>query len=61
MKEYKVQWVKSSIVTESMGISKNALNIKRCRSILVEGLHWRKAPDNVIYYNLCEIQNWIEG
>lgn len=52
-------WVKSNIIFREMGISLNALNKKRYRSIWIEGIHWTKAKDNVIYYDIDEIQRWI--
>ncbi|CAI2335100.1 hypothetical protein CGG79_20170 [Vibrio parahaemolyticus] len=54
-----IMWVKSNIIYREMGISLNALNKKRYRSIWVEGVHWMKAKDNVIYYEIDEIQRWI--
>ncbi|WP_318451470.1 excisionase family protein [Photobacterium leiognathi] len=57
----KKTWVKQKIITEVIGISKNALNKKRYRSIFIENIHWKKAPDNMIYYNLPEIIKWIES
>ncbi|MFC1503302.1 excisionase family protein [Pseudomonadota bacterium] len=52
-------WVTHKIITQKMGITKAALDTKRYRGILIEGVHWKKAIDNVIYYNIKEINNWI--
>ncbi len=52
-------WVKPIIIQEKMGLSINALNKKRYRSIWIEGIHWIKAKDNVIYYEIDQIQRWI--
>ncbi|WP_122975716.1 excisionase family protein [Vibrio coralliirubri] len=52
-------WVKSNIIQRKMGLSIHAINKKRYRSIWVEGIHWIKARDNVIYYDIDEIQRWV--
>ena len=55
----KLGWVKARIIEELKGITQGALKKKRERGILVEGIHWRKAADNVIYFNYERLEEFL--
>lgn len=56
-----MKWVRANVIFQNTGISKFSLDKWRYRSVFIEGIHWVKAPDRRIYYNIQEIQNWIES
>lgn len=55
----KIGWVKPCIVERLKGISEGALRKKKEGKILVEGIHWHRAPDNVIYYHFENIDKFL--
>ena len=54
-------WVLINIVSETTGYSDDAIRAKKARGQWKEGIHWRKAPDNRVVFNLVAIQNWLGG
>jgi hypothetical protein len=52
-------WVKGKKTEEIKGISVGALRKKREAGFFIEGLHWRKAKDNVIYYHFEAIDRFM--
>ncbi|NRA54098.1 MAG: hypothetical protein HRU23_08140 [Gammaproteobacteria bacterium] len=56
----KLGWVKAKKIEDLKGITVGALKKKRERGVLVEGVHWRKAPDNVIYFNYERLDEFLE-
>jgi len=52
-------WVKPIIIEKIKGITAGALRKKRESGFLIEEKHWRRATDNVIYYNFEEIDRFI--
>jgi len=55
----KLGWVKPKKIEELKGITIEALKKKRERGVYIEGIHWRRAPDNVIYFNYENIDLFI--
>ena len=54
-------WVLIGRVVEHTGYSDDAIRAKKRRGEWTEGLHWRKAPDNRVVFNLMTIQAWMGG
>jgi hypothetical protein len=52
-------WVKPIIIERFKGITAGALRKKRESGFLIEEQHWRRAKDNVIYYNFEEVDRVI--
>ena len=55
------KWITIKKLSELIGYSVFSINKKRQRGIWVEGIHWRKAPDNRVLMNLEAIYKWVEG
>ncbi|HYC42290.1 MAG TPA: excisionase family protein [Noviherbaspirillum sp.] len=56
-----MRWVLIKLLMQHSGYSENAIRAKIKKGVWLEGLHWRKAPDGRIHFNLEAIQSWIEG
>lgn len=56
----KSNWVKDTIIERDKGITKHAIRKKRERGYWVEGVHFKKGPDGVYYYDINAINEWIE-
>lgn len=57
----KLGWVKPRVIENLKGITEGALKKKRERGLLLEGFHWRKASDNVIYFNYERLDEFLEN
>lgn len=57
----KSNWVKDTVVEREKGITKKAIAHKRQGGVWLEGVHYKKAPDGVFYYDLNAINEWIEA
>lgn len=53
-------WVLINKLSDATGYTDDAVRAKRKRGVWIEGVHWRKAPDGRLFFNLPEIQKWIE-
>jgi len=56
----KLGWVKPIIIEQLKGITINALRQKCKRGLLIEETHWRKADDNVIYFNFENLEEYLD-
>ena len=56
-----MKWVELCKYTELTGDTKDAVNAKRKNGIWIEGVHWKKGPDNKIWINIQEVERWVEG
>ena len=54
-------WVLIEKLTMETGYTGNAIRAKARRGVWTEGIHWRKAPDNRMVFNLGAIQRWMGG
>lgn len=54
-------WVLARMVTAHTGYTDDAIRAKKRRGEWREGIHWRKAPDNRIVFNLTSINRWMGG
>lgn len=59
MQFIRLGWVKPIIIEKFKGITGGSLRKKRESGFLIEERHWRRAEDNVIYYNFEAIDNRI--
>jgi hypothetical protein len=56
-----IKWVLINKVSESIGYSDDAIRAKRSKGVWLENIHWRKAPDGRLVFNLEAIQKWMES
>ena len=56
-----MKWVLINKVIELVGYSDDAIRKKISSGFWLKGVHWTKAPDGRILFNLEAIQQWIEG
>lgn len=56
-----MKWVLINKVIELVGYTDDAIRAKIKKGVWLSGLHWRKAPDGRLVFNLEAIQKWIEG
>ena len=54
-------WVLIKKVSELTGYSDDAIRAKKSKGVWLEKIHWIKAPDGRILFNLEKINKWIEG
>lgn len=59
MKEVKAVWVLISKVTELTGYTDDAIRAKKKRGEWIEGMHWWKAPDNRVVFDMVLINRWM--
>ncbi|BES72222.1 hypothetical protein RE428_32400 [Marinobacter nanhaiticus D15-8W] len=52
------KWVLERRLTELTGLTKDQIKIRR--KLWVEGRQYRKATDGCLWYNLEEIERWVE-
>lgn len=55
------RWVLIKSLAALSGYSENAIRAKMKKGVWIDGVHYRKAPDGRILFNLEAIQSWIEG
>lgn len=56
-----MRWVLIKILSQQSGYSEDAIRAKIKKGVWLQGLHYRKAPDGRLHFNLEAIQSWIEG
>lgn len=56
-----MKWVLINKVIELIGYSDYAIRAKIKTGIWLKDIHWRKAPDGRILFNLPALEQWIEG
>ena len=62
MKDVKpTQWVLITKVIEQTGYTEDAIRAKKKRHEWHEGVHWNKAPDNRLVFDLLAINAWMGG
>lgn len=54
-------WVLISKVVNEIGYTDDAVRAKIKKGVWLKDVHWRKAPDGRIFFNLLAIKRWIEG
>lgn len=55
-----MKWVLINKVIELIGYTDDAIRAKIKRGIWLKDIHWKKAPDGHLFFNLEAIQKWIE-
>lgn len=56
-----MKWVLIKKVVEIIGYPEDAIRAKIRKGVWISGIHWTKAPDNRILFNVEAIQQWVEG
>lgn len=56
-----MKWVLIKKLVELFGYTENAARAKIKTGVWLKGIHWTKAPDNRILFNIVAIQQWIES
>jgi len=54
-----MKWVKLEKYCELSGDSKQAVYFRRKTFVWIEGVHLRKDPQNRLWVNLEEVENWL--
>ena len=52
------KWVLERRLTELTGLTHDQIKIRRKQ--WVEGRHWKWGPDKIVWYNLEEIERWVD-
>lgn len=56
-----MKWVLIKKVSELIGYTDDAIRAKIKRGVWLKDIHWKKAPDGHLFFNLEAIQKWIEN
>ena len=56
-----MKWVLIKKLSELIGYTDDAARQKINKGVWLKGIHWTKAPDGRILFNIGAIQLWIEG
>jgi len=56
-----MQWKTLEKVSEESGLSKESLRALKKKGALLENIHWEKAPNGRIFFNVLAFENWIMG
>jgi len=56
-----IKWVLINKVTDLIGYTDDAIRAKIKKGVWLLGIHWIKAPDGRLMFNLEAIQKWIEN
>jgi hypothetical protein len=55
------KWVLIHKVVDAIGYTDDAIRAKIKRGVWLCDVHWRKAPDGRLVFNLEAIDKWVEG
>ena len=55
-----MKWVLINRVIELIGYTDDAIRAKIKKGVWLQNIHWKKAPDGRLFFNLEAIQKWIE-
>jgi len=55
----KLGWVRPGVVEQHKGITECALKNMVTAGKLVEGKHWKKAPNGKLFYNFEAMDDWV--
>lgn len=56
-----MKWVLIHKVIDLIGYTDDAIRSKIQKGVWLSGVHWTKAPDGRLMFNLEAIQRWIEN
>lgn len=56
-----LKWVLIHIVSRATGYSEHGIRAKIKKGVWIKGIHWNKAPDERLVFNLKEIEKWMEN
>jgi hypothetical protein len=55
-----MKWVKMRRYLELSGDTEDAVQKKVARGLWLDGLHYKTGPDNVRWFNIEAIEQWVE-
>lgn len=55
-----IDWVRINRYCELTGETPDSVKHKRDKGLWLEGIHYRKAADGKLWYNLTEINKWLQ-
>jgi len=56
-----MRYMRIKLFAELTGYSEKAVRRKIEEGIFVEGIHFKRAPDNCILIDATEFERWVEG
>ena len=56
-----MKWVLIKVLSRETGLSQDAIRSKKKNGVWREFVHWRKAPDGRIWFDLEAIYKWVEN
>lgn len=56
-----MKWVLINKISELIGYSDDAIRAKIAKGVWIKSVHWRKAPDGRLVFNMEAIQKWMES
>lgn len=56
-----IKWVLIHKVIELIGYTDDAIRSKIAKGVWLSGIHWKKAPDGRLIFNMEAIQKWMES
>lgn len=56
-----MKWVLINKVIELIGYTDDAIRAKIKRGVWLQNVHWKKAPDGRLFFNIEAIHKWIEN
>lgn len=56
-----MKWVLINKVIELIGYTDDAIRAKIKKGVWLQNIHWRKAPDGRVVFDMEAIYKWIEG
>lgn len=57
----RLKWIKVSRYCELSGDTLEGVRAKRRKRIWIEGVHWSRPADGVVYINPDEVAKWVES
>lgn len=56
-----MRYVTTKRLAEATGYTEKALRHKVDRGVFAEGIHYRRAPDGRLLFDVEEFEKWVEG
>lgn len=56
-----IRWVPVKRYCELTGETANAVRVRRCRGIWIDGKHAKAVPGAGVWVNLEEVEKWVES
>lgn len=56
-----MNWITIQKLSELSGYTVPALRMKMERGVFIEGVHYKRAPDGRIHFNIKAYEAWVNG